>query len=124
MCSPSDLEEGIVLDAKYKQLGSCDYVYKIDRDDLYQLITYLTILQASKGGFIAPLNESQTSIPTAVIRNTRSIISIFGIEINKTATAYKNFCNSMKEAEMRFIKALNDNFSWQIILSQTPLSIL
>lgn len=104
-------EEGIVLDAKYKQLDSYDYVYKIGRDDLYQLITYLTIQQASKGGFIAPLNESQTSIPTAVISNTRSIISIFGIEISKTATSYKAFCHSMKEAEMRFIKSINDCFS-------------
>ena len=40
----------MVLDAKYKRLGSYDKVSKLDRNDVHQVITYMTALKADRGG--------------------------------------------------------------------------
>ena len=98
---------GIVLDAKYKRLGSYDDVAKVGRDDIHQVIAYIVALKASKGGFISPLESKQTIIPTKKIKNTSSTLSIFGIEICKTATSYAEFCDKMKENENDFLSSLN-----------------
>lgn len=108
---PDFYKDDIVLDAKYKRLGSYDKVSNIDRNDLHQLITYLAVLKASNGGFVAPISERQTNIPSALLNGIGSTLFIFGMEICKTATSYKDFCRKMKEAEMRFIKSINDCFS-------------
>lgn len=121
---PDFYKDDIVLDAKYKRLGSYDKVSNIDRNDLHQLITYLAVLKASNGGFVAPISERQTNIPSALLNGIGSTLFIFGMEICKTATSYKDFCRKMNETEMRFIKSINDCFSRQILLSQTPVSIL
>lgn len=61
---PDFYKEGVVLDAKYKRLGSYDNVARIDRDDIHQVISYMGALKATKGGFVSPLEKKQTIIPT------------------------------------------------------------
>ena len=97
----------IVLDAKYKKLGSYDDVAKVGRDDIHQVIAYIVALKASKGGFISPLDSKQSSIPTKIIKNISSTLSIFGIEICRTATSYAEFCDKMQEKENDFLSSLN-----------------
>ena len=60
---PDFYKDDIVLDAKYKKLESYEKVSKVNRNDLHQLITYITNLQATKGVFIAPLSEIPQKIP-------------------------------------------------------------
>lgn len=103
---PDFYKDGIVLDAKYKQLGSYEKVSMVDRDDIHQVITYMNNLKAEKGGFIAPLNEKLQIVPTARLKDSTSTLSIFGIEINKTSTSYSDFCRQMKDAEEMFAKSL------------------
>lgn len=102
---PDFYRDGQVLDAKYKKLGSYDKVSKIDRDDIHQLITYMTRLKADNGGFIAPLDAKQIKIPTSHVAETQSRISIFGIEISK-ASSYQDFCREMAEHENEFLKTI------------------
>lgn len=104
---PDFYKDDIVLDAKYKRLGSYDKVSNIDRNDLHQLITYLAVLKASNGGFVAPISERQTNIPSASLNGIGSTLFIFGMEICKTATSYKDFCRKMNETEMKFLESLN-----------------
>ena len=66
---PDFYKDDIVLDAKYKKLESYEKVSKVNRDDLHQLITYITNLQASKGVFIAPLSERQQKIPKSRLKD-------------------------------------------------------
>lgn len=103
---PDFYKENIVLDAKYKRLGSNNDVAKVGRDDIHQVIAYIIALKASKGGFISPLESKQTIIPTKKIKNITSTLSIFGIEICKTATSYVEFCDKMKEKENDFLSSL------------------
>ena len=96
----------MVLDAKYKRLGSYEKVAEVDRNDVHQVITYMKTLHVDKGGFIAPLEQKQDKIPSSFLRKSAATLSIFGIEINKTASSYVEFCEKMTEMEMIFIESL------------------
>lgn len=103
---PDFYKKDMVLDAKYKRLGSYERVSKVDKDDVHQVMAYMTTLQVNKGGFIAPLEHKQMKIPTSRLKGSNSTLSIFGIEISKTASSYTDFCNKMKEMEAVFVKSI------------------
>ena len=104
---PDFYNDEMVLDAKYKRLGSYNKVSKVDPDDVHQLIAYLTALHIKKGGFIAPLEQKQVKIPTSHLQGNSAVLSIYGIEISKTTSSYADFCNKMEGKEKVFIKSLN-----------------
>lgn len=103
---PDFYNNEMVLDAKYKRLGSYDKVDKVDPDDVHQVMAYMTAMHMDKGGFIAPLEHKQTKIPTSHIKGNSSTLSIFGIEISKTVSSYVDFCEEMKKKEEAFIESL------------------
>ena len=73
------------------------------------LDTILAILplKVSRGGFISPLESKQDEVPTSHLTSSTSTISIFGIEVCKTASSYAEFCEQMAEKEQDFVKSLN-----------------
>lgn len=103
---PDFYKDDFVLDAKYKRLGSYDKVSKVDRDDVHQVIAYINALHAARGGFVAPLEQKQAKVPTSRLKDSASTLSIFGIEISKTASSYADFCEKMKGMEMAFVESL------------------
>ncbi len=111
---PDFYKEDIVLDAKYKRMGSYDTVSKVDRDDIHQIIAYMSALKATKGGFISPLGSQQAIVPTSRLKHPKgSTISIFGIEVSKAET-YTDFIKSMEATENLFLNKINSQFNlWQ-----------
>ncbi len=107
---PDFYKEGIVLDAKYKRLENHKHVSEVDCDDIHQLITYVTHLKASKGGFIAPLHQKQVKVPHSKLNNFPSTLFIFGIEICQSATSYSEFCQRMKESEAEFLSTVESEY--------------
>lgn len=105
---PDFYNDDMVLDAKYKRLGSYDKVSKVGNNDINQVITYMNSLHVKKGGFVAPLEQCQDGIPTSRLKDSISTLSIFGVEISKTASSYVDFCESMKKKEDAFIKSLTN----------------
>ena len=103
---PDFYKDDIVLDAKYKKLESYEKVSKVNRDDLHQLITYITNLQASKGVFIAPFSDRQQKIPKSRLKDSSASLYILGIEICHTSTSYADFCEKMKAKEAFFVDTL------------------
>ena len=103
---PDFYKDDMVLDAKYKQLGNYEKVSKVDRDDVHQVIAYMTALHVNRGGFIAPLEKPQAKVPTSRLNGMISTLSIFGVEISKTSTSYIAFCEDMREMEEVFVKSL------------------
>ena len=103
---PDFYKDDFVLDAKYKRLGSYDKVSKVDRDDVHQVIAYINALHATRGGFVAPLEQKQEEVPTSRLKDSVSMLSIYGIEISKTASSYADFCEKMKGKEIAFVKSL------------------
>ncbi len=104
---PDFYKDDFVLDAKYKRLGSYDKVSKVDRDDVHQVIAYMKALHVQRGGFIAPLEQKQEKVPTSRLKDSDSMMSIFGIEICKEAKSYPEFCEKMKDMEKEFLNSLN-----------------
>ena len=96
----------MVLDAKYKRLGGYEKVAQVGNTDINQVVTYMTTLHLNKGGFIAPLEQAQVKIPTSGLKNKLGTLSIFGIEISKTASSYTDFCDQMKTMEATFVESL------------------
>ena len=103
---PDFYKDDIVLDAKYKKLESYEKVSEVNRNDLHQLITYITNLKATKGVFIAPLSKRQQKIPRSRLTNSSASLYILGIEISKTSTTYMDFCEKMKAKEAFFVDTL------------------
>ncbi len=103
---PDFYKNDFVLDAKYKRLDSYVKVSEIDRNDIHQVITYMTNLKASKGGFVAPLEQKPTILPSSHLKDSTSTLSIFGIEISKAKSSYADFCESMKTKEKEFIDSI------------------
>lgn len=104
---PDFYKDDMVLDAKYKLLGSYDKVSKVDSDDIHQVMAYMTALKIDQGGFVAPLNQKQLNIPTSHLKGSSATLSIYGIEISKTDTSYMDFCENMKEMECVFVESLH-----------------
>ena len=103
---PDFYKDDMVLDAKYKRLGSYDKVSKLDRNDVHQVMAYMTTLKVNRGGFVAPLVQNQSKVPTSHLKGSAATLSIFGIEICKSATSYAEFCEKMGEMEDRFVESL------------------
>ena len=103
---PDFYKDDMVLDAKYKRLGSYDKVSKLDRNDVHQVMAYMTTLKVNRGVFVAPLEQKQSKVPTSHLKGSAATLSIFGIEICKSATSYAEFCEKMGEMEDRFVESL------------------
>lgn len=103
---PDFYKDDFVLDAKYKRLDSYDKVAMVDRNDIHQVIAYINALHASRGGFIAPLEKKLEKVPTSQLKDSTTTLSIFGIEICKTASSYADFCTRMFQAEKTFVESL------------------
>lgn len=103
---PDFYNDIMVLDAKYKRLGGYEKVAQVGNADINQVVTYMTTLHLNKGGFIAPLEQAQVKIPTSGLKNKLGTLSIFGIEISKTASSYADFCDQMQAMETRFVESL------------------
>ena len=113
----------IVLDAKYKALS---YEVKKDdetfedikigfrRDDIHQLVTYMHILQYSKGAFIFPdkYSDSQNENTIRSLPQWRELkgfggkINVFGLKI-PLATDYLSFKSQMKVVESDLLSSLS-----------------
>lgn len=103
---PDFYKDDMVLDAKYKRLGSYDKVSKMDSDDIHQVMAYMTTLKVDQGGFVAPLEQKQVKVPTSHLKDSSATLSIFGIEISKTTSSYADFCKKMKDMEVEFVSSL------------------
>ena len=103
---PDFYKDDMVLDAKYKRLGSYDKVSKLDRNDVHQVMAYMTTLKVNRGGFVAPLEQKESKVPTSHLNGSAATLSIFGIEICKSATSYAEFCETMGEMEAEFVDSL------------------
>ena len=103
---PDFYKDDMVLDAKYKRLGSYNKVSMVDPDDVHQVMAYMSALHVNKGGFIAPLEKRQDKIPTSRISGTSSNLFILGIEISKKSASYADFCEQMKERETIFVQSI------------------
>lgn len=103
---PDFYNDEMVLDAKYKRLEECKRVAEVDRNDIHQIITYMTALHVKRGGFVAPLTAKTTEIVTAHLRDGVSMIGIYGVQIATSASSYIEFVVQMQQHEKDFLASI------------------
>lgn len=95
---PDFYKPDFILDAKYK--GYTDKrVSEVDRDDLHQLIAYMYIEQASRGGLVYPCISSDVSTQQASLRGYGGSITLYGMSIPQSNTSWPDFITQIKQSE-------------------------
>ena len=100
-----DRERSIVLDAKYKKLEFTER--GINREDLFQLISYSYILKSEKAGLIFPSMEQSVNSEIGKVAGYGAQLKKWSIQIPQNASSYSAFCKIMENSEKNF-KAIID----------------
>ena len=95
-----DRERKIVLDAKYKKLELTEK--GINRDDLFQLISYAYILQAEKAGLIFPSIDQAVSSEIGKVEGYGVFLKKWSIQIPQKTSSYSEFYEMLGKSERIF----------------------
>ena len=90
----------IVLDAKYKKLE--DTEKGINREDLFQLISYSYILKAEKAGLVFPSKDKVVDNEIGKLAGYGALLKKLSIQIPQKASSYNEFCEMMESSEETF----------------------
>ena len=100
-----DRERKIVLDAKYKKLELTEK--GINRDDLFQLISYAYILQAEKAGLIFPSIDQTVSSEIGKVEGYGVLLKKCSIQIPQKTSSYSEFYEMLGISEKIFQNNIN-----------------
>lgn len=90
----------IVLDAKYKKL---EFTEKgINREDLFQLISYSYILKAEKAGLVFPSKDKVVDNEIGKLAGYGALLKKWSIQIPQESSSYSEFCEMMENSEEIF----------------------
>ena len=95
-----DRERKIVLDAKYKKLELTEK--GINRDDLFQMISYAYILQAEKAGLIFPSIDQTVSSEIGKVEGYGVFLKKWSIQIPQKTSSYSEFYEMLGKSERIF----------------------
>lgn len=95
----------IVLDAKYKKLELTEK--GINRDDLFQLISYAYILQAEKAGLIFPSIDQTVSSEIGKVEGYGVLLKKWSIQIPQKTSSYSEFYEMLGVSEKIFQNNIN-----------------
>ena len=101
-----DRERSIVLDAKYKKLEFTEG--GINREDLFQLISYSYILKAKKAGLIFPSMEQSVNSEMGKLAGYGAQLKKWSIQIPQNALYYSVFCKIMENSEEIFKRNIDN----------------
>ncbi|TAA67277.1 3-isopropylmalate dehydrogenase [Streptococcus sp. LQJ-218] len=90
----------IVLDAKYKKLEKAEK--EINREDLFQLISYSYILKAEKAGLIFPSEKKAVDNEIGKLAGYGALLKKWSIQIPQKSSSYREFCEMMENSEETF----------------------
>ena len=101
-----DRERKIVLDAKYKKL---EFTEKgINREDLFQLISYSYILEAEKAGLIFPSIEQSVNSEIGKVEGHGVLLKKWSIQIPQKVSSYSEFCEKIESCEEIFKRNIDE----------------
>ena len=87
----------IVLDAKYKKLELTEK--GINREDLFQLISYSYILKAEKAGLVFPSKDKVVDNEIGKLAGYGALLKKWSIQIPQESSSYSEFCEMMENSE-------------------------
>ena len=96
-----------VLDAKYKKLELTEK--GINRDDLFQLISYAYILQAEKAGLIFPSIDQTVRSEIGKVEGYGVLLKKWSIQIPQKTSSYSEFYEMLGMSEKIFQNKIKQN---------------
>ena len=90
----------IVLDAKYKKLELTEK--GINREDLFQLISYSYILKAEKAGLVFPSKDKVVDNEIGKLAGYGALLKKWSIQIPQNSSSYREFCEMLENSEESF----------------------
>lgn len=90
----------IVLDTKYKKLELTEK--GINREDLFQLISYSYILKAEKAGLAFPSEDKVVDNEIGKLAGYGALLKKWSIQIPQNSSSYREFCEMMENSEEIF----------------------
>ncbi|WP_247932836.1 McrC family protein [Streptococcus mitis] len=90
----------IVLDAKYKKLELTEK--GINREDLFQLISYSYILKAEKAGLVFPSKDKVVDNEIGKLAGYGALLKKWSIQIPQESSSYSEFCEMLENTEEIF----------------------
>lgn len=90
----------IVLDAKYKKLEKAEK--GINREDLFQLISYSYILKVEKAGLVFPSKDKVIDNEIGKLAGYGALLKKWSIQIPQNSSSYREFCEMMENSEEIF----------------------
>ena len=90
----------IVLDAKYKKLELTEK--GINREDLFQLISYSYILKAEKAGLVFPSKDKVVDNEIGKLAGYGALLKKWSIQIPQESSSYSEFCEMLENSEEIF----------------------
>lgn len=97
----------IVLDAKYKKLELTEK--GINREDLFQLISYSYILEAEQAGLVFPSIEQTVSSEIGKVAGYGVLLKKWSIQIPQKASSYSEFYEMLGTSEKIFQNNIKQN---------------
>ena len=90
----------IVLDTKYKKLELTEK--GINREDLFQLISYSYILKAEKAGLVFPSKDKVVDNEIGKLAGYGALLKKWSIQIPQESSSYSEFCEMLENTEEIF----------------------
>lgn len=95
-CYPDFLSQQMVLDAKYKWYDDWS---KVQTKDLYQVISYMHVLNRDKGGYIVPVDWTSNYIPSKLLNGKGGSMSVYGMKVDFKVDSFADYLKLMASAE-------------------------
>jgi 5-methylcytosine-specific restriction endonuclease McrBC regulatory subunit McrC len=102
-CYPDFLSPDMVLDAKYKWYDDWS---KVQTKDLYQVISYMHVLDRENGGYIVPVDWSSPKFPTKNLKGKGGDMSIYGMDVCFNADSFEDYFSNMVRSEQKILNKL------------------
>ncbi len=100
-------DHSIILDAKYKPLDDKGFDSNEERDDRYQLISYLHTQKANAGYLLYPTNKTEEPEKPRTLNGFGGVIGAISLFVNRNKE-YEEWRNRMIIAEEELKKTLKD----------------
>lgn len=99
---PDFYKDNFIIDAKYKHLNN-----GIERDDLYQVVTYMYCTKSNFGGYLYP-DENKKKSCRYQLMGYNGYIYLLPFHIPQSSQNYKMFIEEIRISEDELIKAIKD----------------
>ena len=104
-CYPDFLSRDMVLDAKYKWYDDWS---KVQTKDMYQVISYMHVLDKALGGYIVPVKNRALHLPAKQLNGKGGLMSVFGLTVNCQADTFEDFLTCMEASEIELVQEIKE----------------